>query len=117
MPKTTYEIKIKARPTENRVFLALRNPPNRTKGGLILPDAMKDRRAQIADVLEVGPGRWVVHENGQAVRVPMDIKPGDVVICGTYAGAAFDAPELPDKVDFRIVPDDQILMVLEDYKG
>ena len=102
---------------DDKVLVELKEPPDTTKGGIVIPDNAKDRRAQIAFVHAAGPGRWLVHENGGAVRAPMQVKRGDVVLCGTYAGTAFNVPELDRKDHFRILPEDQILTILDDYEA
>lgn len=116
MPKLK-ELPFTPRLIDDKVLVQLKEPPKITKGGIVLPDSAKDRRAQIAYVHAAGPGRWLIHENGNAVRAPMTVKRGDVVLCGTYAGTAFNVPELDREDEFRILPEDQILTVLENYEG
>ena len=52
-----------------------------TKGGIVLPDTAKEK-PQEGEVLAVGPGRM----SDDGVRIPMDIKKGDVVLYSKYGG-------------------------------
>ena len=52
-----------------------------TKGGIVLPDTAKEK-PQEGEVLAVGPGRM----SDEGVRIPMDIKKGDVVLYSKYGG-------------------------------
>jgi chaperonin GroES len=51
------------------------------KGGIIIPDTAKEKPQQ-GKIVAVGPGR--VDDNGQ--RVAPEVKKGDVVLYGKYAG-------------------------------
>jgi chaperonin GroES len=51
------------------------------KGGIIIPDTAKEKPQQ-GKIIAVGPGR--VDDNGQ--RVAPEVKKGDVVLYGKYAG-------------------------------
>ena len=55
-----------------------------TKGGIVLPDTVKER-PQEGKVVAVGPGR--LSEDGK--RIAMDIKVGDVVIYTKYGGTEY----------------------------
>jgi chaperonin GroES len=52
-----------------------------TKGGIVLPDTAKEK-PQEGEVLAVGPGRM----SDDGVRIPIDIKKGDVVLYSKYGG-------------------------------
>ncbi|MFQ5881275.1 MAG: co-chaperone GroES [Candidatus Methylomirabilales bacterium] len=51
------------------------------KGGIIIPDTAKEK-PQEGEVIAVGPGKLT--EEGK--RLPMDVKVGDKVLFGKYAG-------------------------------
>jgi chaperonin GroES len=51
------------------------------KGGIIIPDTAKEKPQQ-GKIVAVGPGR--VDDNGN--RVAPEVKKGDVVLYGKYAG-------------------------------
>lgn len=73
-----------------------------TKSGIILT-ATKEK-PQVAEVIEVGPGRVVDGE-----REEMNIKKGDKVILNKYAGTEVKY----DGVDYLIVSQADILAVVE----
>ncbi|KKS12682.1 MAG: hypothetical protein A2735_01610 [Candidatus Yanofskybacteria bacterium RIFCSPHIGHO2_01_FULL_41_21] len=58
------------------------------KGGIILPDTVEKERSEIGKVVAVGVGKM---ENGpstgsgQAKRIPMEVKKGDVVFYRKYS--------------------------------
>jgi chaperonin GroES len=64
----------KLRPLNDIVVIRRQSKTETTAGGIILPgDAAED--SNMGEVVGVGPGRF---DNG--VRVPMDVKEGDVVM-------------------------------------
>lgn len=69
------------KPLEDRVLVEPLEAENTTASGLVIPDTAKEK-PQEGKVLAVGPGR--VDDKG--VRVPMDVKEGDVVIFSKYGG-------------------------------
>ncbi len=73
-----------------------------TKSGIILT-ATKEK-PQVAEVIEVGPGRVVDGE-----REEMNVKKGDKVILNKYAGTEVKY----DGVDYLIVSQADILAVVE----
>jgi len=68
-------------PLEDRVLVQPLEAETTTASGLVIPDTAKEK-PQEGKVLAVGPGR--VDDKG--VRVPMDVKVGDVVIYSKYGG-------------------------------
>lgn len=52
-----------------------------TKGGIVLPDTVKEK-PQEGEVVAVGPGRLT----DEGKRIAMDVKVGDHVIYAKYAG-------------------------------
>lgn len=56
-------------------FLFREIPKGQTAGGIALPEKCSDGDPMKGEVLKVGPG--FMTENG--TRLPMDVKPGDIV--------------------------------------
>jgi len=52
-----------------------------TKGGIVLPDTVKEK-PQEGEVIAVGPGKR--SEKGE--HIPMDVKAGDIVLYAKYGG-------------------------------
>ena len=71
----------KLRPLEDRVVVEPLEQEEKTKGGIVLPDTAKEK-PQKGRIVAAGPGRY--DEEGK--RIPMEVKPGDVVAYSRYAG-------------------------------
>ena len=69
------------KPLEDRVLVEPLEAETTTASGLVIPETAKEK-PQEGKVLAVGPGR--VDDKG--VRVPMDVKEGDVVVFSKYGG-------------------------------
>ena len=70
------------RPLHDRVVVRRKEEEKTTAGGIVLPGSAKEKPSQ-GEVLAVGNGR--VLDNGE-VR-PVDVKVGDTVVFGKYAGS------------------------------
>lgn len=69
------------KPLEDRVLVQPLEAETTTASGLYIPDTAKEK-PQEGKVIATGPGR--VDDKG--VRIPMDVKQGDVVIFSKYGG-------------------------------
>jgi len=72
---------IKIQPLADRVMIRPIEREEVTKGGIVLPDTVKEK-PQEGEVVAVGQGR--VSDDGK--RVSMDVKVGDTVIYAKYGG-------------------------------
>ncbi|BDC34222.1 10 kDa chaperonin [Candidatus Dependentiae bacterium Noda2021] len=68
------------KPLGDRVLVKRLQEQEKTAGGLFIPDAAKEK-GQIGAVVAVGQGR-----NEKGVTTPLQVKVGDKVIFGKYAG-------------------------------
>ena len=68
------------RPLEDRIVVTANEAETTTASGLVIPDTAKEK-PQEGTVIAVGPGRF-----DDGVRVPMDVKVGDVVLYSKYGG-------------------------------
>ena len=68
------------KPLEDRIVVKANEAETTTASGLVIPDTAKEK-PQEGTVIAVGPGRF---DNG--VRVPLDVKVGDVVLYSKYGG-------------------------------
>ncbi len=73
---------IKLQPLADRVVVKPSEREEVTKGGIVLPDTVKEK-PQEGEVVAVGKGR--VSDDGK--RIPMDVKVGDIVVYAKYGGA------------------------------
>jgi chaperonin GroES len=69
------------RPLHDRIIIKRSEPETRTASGIVIPDSAGEKPEQ-GEVLAVGPGR----RNEQGERVLPDVKQGDRVLFGKYAG-------------------------------
>lgn len=73
---------MKIRPLHDRVVIRRKEEEEKTAGGILLPGSAKEKPNE-GEVVAVGSGR--VLDNGE-VR-PVDVKVGDKVVFGKYAGS------------------------------
>lgn len=69
------------RPLHDRVLVRRIEAEEKTPGGIIIPDTAKEKPVE-GEVMAVGPGAR--DETGRVV--PLDVKPGDRVLFGKWAG-------------------------------
>ena len=93
-----------AKPLGDRVLVRPLEEEEQVRGGIIIPDTAKEK-PQRGEVVAVGPGK--VNEDGKAI--PLHVKVGDQVLYGKYAGTEVKL----DDVDYLIMPENDILAVLE----
>ena len=70
------------KPLEDRILVQTLEAEQTTASGLVIPDTAKEK-PQEGKVLAVGPGR--MNEDG-VLRIPIDLKVGDIVIYSKYGG-------------------------------
>lgn len=68
-------------PLGDRVVLKRAEAEETTAGGIVLPDAAKNKPQQ-GEVIAIGDG----HVNNKGERIPLTVKEGDKVIFSSYAG-------------------------------
>jgi chaperonin GroES len=95
----------KLRPLGDRVVVKPTAREEMTKSGIVLPDTAKEK-PQEGSILAVGPGR--VLDDGK--RESMDVKVGQKVLYGKYAGTEFKVEE----DELLIVSQKDILAIVED---
>lgn len=72
---------IKLKPLGDRVVVKPAAAEEKTAGGIILPDTVKEKPVE-GTVVAVGPGK--VTDDGKAIK--MEVKVGDKVLFGKYSG-------------------------------
>src|SRR5271155_4735752 len=73
---------MKFRPLHDRVVIRRLEGEEKTKGGIIIPDTVKEK-PQEGEVVAVGPGAR--DESGKLT--PVELKPGDRVLFGKGSGS------------------------------
>lgn len=71
----------KFKPLHDRVAVEAFEPEQKTAGGIIIPDNAKEKPMQ-GKIVAVGPGA----RNDKGDIIPMDLKVGDMVLYGKWAG-------------------------------
>ena len=95
---------MKARPLSDRVLLRrIEEKGEVKKGEIIIPDTAKEKPME-GEVISVGPGK--IMEDGK--RSPMDLKAGDRVLFGKYAGTEIKI----DDEEYVIMREEEILAVI-----
>ena len=87
-------------PLADRIVVKALKKEEKTRGGIILPDTVKEK-PQEGEVVAVGPGR--LSEEGK--RIALDIKVGDIVIYAKYGGTEIKV----EGEDLMILRDSDIL--------
>ena len=95
---------IKLKPLQDRVIVKQTEAEEKTKSGIILPDAAKEKPTT-GKVVSVGPGR--LDDNGKPMEV--GVRVGDSVYYGKYAGTDVEV----EGQKFVILRENDILGVLE----
>ena len=95
---------MKFRPLHDRIVLRRIEGEEKTKGGIIIPDTVKEK-PQEGEVIAVGPGAR--DESGKLI--PLDVKAGDRVLFGKWSGTEVKI----DGEDLLIMKESDILGVIE----
>jgi chaperonin GroES len=93
------------KPLGDRLVVRRQEAGDKTKGGIILPDAAKEK-PQMGKVVAVGDGKILKDGKRQALQV----KTGDTVLFTSYAGDEFKLNN--EKV--LLMREEDILAVLDD---
>jgi chaperonin GroES len=96
---------MKFRPLHDRVVVKRIEAEEKTAGGIIIPDTVKEKPQQ-GEVVSVGPGGR--DEAGKLI--PIDVKAGDRVLFGKWSGTEVKL----DGVEYLIMKESDIMGVLEE---
>jgi chaperonin GroES len=72
---------MKLRPLHDRVIVKRLEEERKTASGIVIPDTVAEKPDQ-GEILAVGPGK----KNEEGKLSPVDVKVGDKVLFGKYAG-------------------------------
>jgi chaperonin GroES len=95
---------MKFRPLHDRIVIRRIEGEDKTKGGIIIPDTVKEK-PQEGEVVAVGPGAR--DESGKVQ--PLDIKAGDRVLFGKWSGSEVKI----DGEDLMIMKESDVMGVIE----
>jgi chaperonin GroES len=94
------------RPLHDRLIVRRFEEGEQKIGGIIIPDTAKEKPQQ-GTVLAVGKGKM----NDDGKRVPLDVKAGDRILFGKYAGQEIKL----DGEEYFIMKEDDVLAVIEGH--
>lgn len=92
------------RPLHDRVVIRRLEEETKSAGGIVLPGSAQEKPSQ-GEVVAVGPGKTT--DSGDVK--PLDVKAGDKVIFGQYAGSTVKI----DGEELLIMSESEIFGVLE----
>ncbi|MCY4441659.1 MAG: co-chaperone GroES [Deltaproteobacteria bacterium] len=92
------------RPLQDRVIVKRIEEEEKTAGGIIIPDAAKEK-PQEGEIVAVGKGK--AGDDGKVT--PLDVKVNDRVLFGKYAGTEIDL----DGEEHIIMREDDILGIVD----
>ncbi|MDR2018802.1 MAG: co-chaperone GroES [Syntrophobacterales bacterium] len=96
---------MKVKPLQDRILVKRIQEEEKTKGGIIIPDAAKEK-PQEGVVVAVGDGK--ILDNG--TKVTLSVKAGDKILFGKYSGTEIKV----DGEEHLILREDDILGIVED---
>jgi chaperonin GroES len=95
---------VNVRPLQDRIIVECIEEEAKTAGGLIIPDKAKEKPQQ-GKVVAIGKGK----KTRDGKIIPMDVKVGDRVLFGKYAGSDIKI----EGKEFKVMKEDDILGVIE----
>jgi len=95
---------MKIRSLNDRVVIVGIKEKEKTTGGIIIPDTVKEK-PQEGKVVAVGLGKW--DKNGK--RIPLEVKKGDRILFAKYAGNEIKI----DGVEYLIIREDDVLGIIK----
>lgn len=94
----------KVKPLGGKILVRRVEAESKTKGGIVLPDAAKEKPAE-GVVLALGEGKLL--DSGE--RVGFSVKKGDRILFSSYAGSEITI----DGDELLVMSEDDILAVIE----
>ena len=95
---------MKLKPLQDRVIVKQDEAEEKTKSGILLPDAAKEKPTR-GKVISVGPGK--LDDKGRLM--PLGVKANDTIIYGKYSGNDIEV----DGKKFVILRESEIFGVVE----
>ncbi len=95
---------MKLRPLHDRIIVHRLEEGEQHIGGIIIPDTAKEKPQQ-GTVIAAGNGK----ANDEGKRVPLDVKAGDRILFGKYAGQEIKL----DGEEYLIMKEDDVLAIIK----
>jgi chaperonin GroES len=100
-----WEVAMRVRPLYDRILVQRMQEEEKTKGGIIIPETAKEKSVE-GKVVAAGKGK--LNEKGELA--PLEVKPGDRVMFGKYAGTEIQI----EGEDYLIMREDDLLAIIEE---
>src|SRR5687768_15899387 len=97
-------VRMNVRPLRDRLLVSRIEEQEQKVGGIIIPDTAKEKPQQ-GRVVAAGNGR--VNDKGDVF--PLDVKVGDIVLFGKYAGTEIKI----DGTEYMILKEEEVFGVLD----
>jgi chaperonin GroES len=95
---------MKIRPLHDRVIVKRMEEERKTASGIVIPDTATEKPDQ-GEVMAVGPGK----RDDSGKLIPMDLKVGDRVLFGKYAGQSVKV----DGNELLVMREEDVMGVVE----
>ncbi len=95
---------LKIRPLHDRVIIERTEEEEKTAAGIYIPDSAKEKPVR-GKVIAIGTGKSL--DNGESR--PLDVKVGDSVLFGKYAGTEVKL----DEIEYLVMREEDIMGVIE----
>ncbi|MFN3716603.1 MAG: co-chaperone GroES [Thiobacillus sp.] len=96
---------MKIRPLHDRVIVKRKEEERKTASGIVIPDSASTEKPDQGEILAVGPGK----KDDQGKLIPLDVKVGDTVLFGKYAGQTVKV----DGEELLVMREEDIMGVVE----
>ena len=96
---------MQVKPLADRVVVKPFEETETKKGGIIIPDTVKEKPMQ-GEIVEVGPGRMT--DDGK--MIPLEVKKGDRVLYGKYSGTEVSIAD----EEYLIMRESDIFAIIQD---
>ncbi len=92
------------KPLKDRVLIKYSEEPEKSAGGLFIPDTAKEK-PQRGEIVAVGSGK--ITDDGKVQK--MEVKVGDIVLFEKYSGSKINI----DDTEYLIIKEDDILGIVQ----
>ena len=96
---------MKIRPLHDRVIVKRKEEERKTASGIVIPDSANTEKPDQGEILAVGAGK----KDDQGKLIPLDVKVGDTVLFGKYAGQTVKV----DGDEVLVMREEDIMGVIE----
>lgn len=95
---------VKIRPLSNKLVVAAVESESKTAGGIVIPDTADKDKPMRGKVVAVGTGKYI-----DGKLQPLQVKIGDEVLFGKYAGTNFKF----DSKDYLVMSEEDVMGIIE----